>query len=44
MERLSFDTLKKLGYEGYLLENAPEKISSSARATSCALLQTISST
>ena len=26
MERLSFDTLKKLGYEGYLLENAPEKI------------------
>ncbi len=26
MERLSFDTLKKQGYEGFLLESAPEKI------------------
>ncbi len=26
MERLSFETLKKQGYAGYLLENAPEKI------------------
>ena len=26
MDRLSFATLKKLGYTGYLLEDAPEKI------------------
>ena len=26
MERLSFQTLEKLGYEGYLLKEAPEKI------------------
>lgn len=26
MERLSYKTLKKQGYEGYLLENAPEKV------------------
>jgi len=26
MERLSYEVLKKVGYQGYLLENAPEKV------------------
>ena len=26
MERLNYEILKKVGYEGYILENAPEKV------------------
>ena len=26
MERLNYDVLKRSGYKGYILENAPEKI------------------
>ena len=32
MERLSFETLKKQGYAGFLLEKAPEKIVQIGRA------------
>ena len=26
MEKLSYETLEKLGYQGYLLKDAPEKV------------------
>ena len=44
MEQLNYEVLKKTGYEGYILEKAPEKVMQLAKETSCAPLWTISST
>lgn len=37
MERLNYDVLKKSGYGGYVLKDAPEKVLSSVREISFVL-------
>ena len=43
MEKLNYKVLKETGYDGYILENAPEKVMQFGEGNSCAHLSTTGS-